>query len=253
LTYQKLHNDKYEENTMLSVESITSGYVQEVDILRDVNLEIKEGTVTGVIGPNGAGKSTLLKSIFGLLHPRKGKIVFEDREIQRCSPDQLKKMGLSFMLQEHSASPRLNIQENLLLGAWVFRKNRRLVKKRLSEIYDLFPALAERRSQKANYLSGGILRMLCMGKEIMTRPKLLLLDEPSAGLAPRIVTEIYALIRKIAELGTTILLVDQNIMKALEVSDFMYLLEMGQVKQQGPKADFRESIRDIIKDSLTGG
>lgn len=237
---------------MLSVESITSGYMREIDILRDVSLEIKKSTVTGVIGPNGAGKSTLLKSIFGFVHPRKGKIVFEDREIQRCSPDQLKKMGISFMLQEHSAAPRLNIQENLLLGAWVFRKDRRLVNQRLNQIYDLFPVLAERKSQKANYLSGGVLRMLCIGKELMTWPKLLLLDEPSAGLAPKIVTEIYALIRKIAELGTTILLVDQNILKALEVSDFMYLLEMGQVKQQGPKSDFDRNIRNIIKESLTG-
>ncbi len=237
---------------MLAVKDITSGYVEEIDILSGVNLEIEQGQITGVIGPNGAGKSTLLKSIFGFIHPRQGQIIFEDQEIQHCAPDRLKRMGISFMLQEHSAFPRLNIQENLLLGAWTFRKDKQLVKKRLKKIYDLFPILAERRAQKANYLSGGVLRMLCIGKEIMTWPKLLLLDEPSAGLPPKIVTDIYALIRKIADMGTTILIVDQNIMKALEISDFMYLLEMGQVKQQGPKADFERNIRDIIKDSLTG-
>jgi len=237
---------------MLSVECITSGYVQGIDILQDLTINIQKGCITGVIGPNGAGKSTLLKSIFGFLHPHRGKILFEGKEIQKSSPDLLKRMGISFMLQEHSAFPQLSIQDNLLLGAWTFRKEKQMVRDRLNEIYGLFPILSDRRAQKASYLSGGVLRMLCIGKEIMTKPKLLLLDEPSAGLAPKIVTEIYALIRKISELGTTILLVDQNIIKALEVSDYMYLLEMGQVKQKGAKNEFEKSIREIIKASLTG-
>jgi ABC-type branched-subunit amino acid transport system ATPase component len=237
---------------MLSVEKITSGYVKGIDILKDLSLSVEKGMITGVIGPNGAGKSTLLKTLFGFLHPREGKILFEGKEIQKRSYDKLKEMGISFMLQEHSAFPQLNVHDNLLLGAWTFRKDKQLVKQRLNVVYDLFPVLSERRAQKANYLSGGLLRMLCIGKEIMTNPKLLLLDEPSAGLAPRVVTEIYSLIQQIAESGTTILLVDQNIVKALEVSDFMYILEMGEVKQEGPKADFEQSIRDIIRDSLTG-
>ena len=237
---------------MLSVENITSGYVKEIDILRGISLRVRKGRITGVIGPNGAGKSTLLKTLFGFLRPREGKILFEGKEIQRRSYDDLKEMGISFMLQEHSAFPQLNVHDNLLLGAWTFRKDKQLVKQRLNDVYDLFPVLSERRAQKANYLSGGLLRMLCIGKEIMTNPKLLLLDEPSAGLAPKVVTEIYSLIQKIAESGTTILLVDQNIVKALEVSDFMYILEMGEVKQEGPKAEFEQSIRDIIRDSLTG-
>jgi len=237
---------------MLSVEKITSGYVKEIDILKDVSLKVKKGMITGVIGPNGAGKSTMLKTLFGFLHPRTGKILFEGKEIQNYPYDQLKQLGISFMLQEQSAFPQLNVQDNLLLGAWTFRKDKQRVKQRLNDIYTLFPILSERRAQKANYLSGGLLRMLCIGKEIMTNPKLLMLDEPSAGLAPKVVTEIYSLIKKIAASGTTILLVDQNIMKALEVSDFMYLLEMGEVKQQGPKAEFEQSIREIIRDSLTG-
>ena len=237
---------------MLSVEKITSGYVKEIDILKDVSLKVKKGMITGVIGPNGAGKSTMLKTLFGFLHPRTGKILFEGKEIQNYPYDQLKQLGISFMLQEQSAFPQLNVQDNLLLGAWTFRKDKQRVKQRLKDIYALFPILFERRAQKANYLSGGLLRMLCIGKEIMTNPKLLMLDEPSAGLAPKVVTEIYSLIKKIAASGTTILLVDQNIMKALEVSDFMYLLEMGEVKQQGLKAEFEQSIREIIRDSLTG-
>jgi ABC-type branched-subunit amino acid transport system ATPase component len=237
---------------MLSIERITSGYVHEIDILQDVTISVQKGRITGVIGPNGAGKSTLLKSVFGFIRPRQGRIVFESKEIQTSSPDLLKRMGISFMLQEQSAFPQLSIQDNLLLGAWTMRREKKLVKDRLDEIYDLFPILSERKAQKANHLSGGVLRMLCIGKEIMTKPKLLLLDEPSAGLAPKMVREIYALIQKISELGTTILLVDQNIMKALEVSDYMYLLEMGQVKQKGAKEEFERSIREIIKVSFTG-
>jgi len=235
---------------MLSLKNITSGYVEEIDILKDASLEVREGVVTGIIGPNGAGKSTLLKTIFGFLHPRTGKILFEGHEIQNYPPYQLKQMGISYMLQEYSTFPQLTVKDNLLLGAWIFRRDRDLVKQRLEEVYEFFPMLAERRAEKATYLSGGFLQMLSIGKEIITKPKLLMIDEPSAGLAPRIVKEIYNLLLRIAEQGTTILLVDQNIMKALEVSDFMYLLEMGQIKQGGPKEDFEQGIREIIRDSL---
>jgi branched-chain amino acid transport system ATP-binding protein len=239
-----------EDKGMLSVETITSGYVEEIDILKDVSLEVKQGAITGIIGPNGAGKSTLLKTIFGILHPRRGKILFEGNEIQDYHSFQLKQMGIGYMLQEYSTFPALTVNDNLLLGGWIFRQDRKLLKERLNEVYEFFPELANRRTEKATYLSGGVLRMLCIGKEIMTKPKLLLIDEPSAGLAPTIVKEIYSLLLRIAESGTTILLVDQNIMKAVEVSHFMYLLEMGQIKQGGPKEDFEEGIRRIIRDSL---
>jgi branched-chain amino acid transport system ATP-binding protein len=191
-----------------------------------------------------------LKTIFGFLHPRHGQIVYDGQEIQGLRPDQLKEMGISYMLQEYSTFPQLSVQDNLLLGAWTFRKNRKLVNKRLAEIYDVFPVLSERRAEKATYLSGGYLRMLSVGKEIMSKPKLLMIDEPSVGLAPKIVTEIYDLLMRIAHQGTTILIVDQNIMKAMEVSDYMYLLDMGQVSQSGPKEEFEKDIREIIKVSL---
>jgi branched-chain amino acid transport system ATP-binding protein len=235
---------------MLKVENVTSGYVEGIDILTDVSLEIKEGIITGMIGPNGAGKSTLLKAIFAFLHARQGKILFEGHEIQNCLASQLKWMGMSYVPQGFSTFPQLTIEDNLLLGAWIFRQKRNLLKQRLNEVYDFFPLLRERRKEKSNCLSGGILRMLSIGKEIMTKPKLLLIDEPSEGLAPKIVKEIYNFMTKIREQGTTIFLVDQNILKALEVSDYMYLLEMGQIKQEGPKEAFEENIREIIRDSL---
>ena len=235
---------------MLALERVTSGYVEEIDILRDVSLDVREGSITGIIGPNGAGKSTLLKTIFGLLSPRQGRILFAGAEIQGLRPYELKRLGISYMLQEFSTFPQLTVEDNLLLCAWIFRQNKRLVKERLREVYEIFPALLERKREKATYLSGGSIRMLCIGKEIMNRPKLLLLDEPSAGLSPKFVKEVYSLIRRIAQGGTTVLLVDQNILKALEISTHMYLLEMGQVKRVGPKADFAAGIREIIRDSL---
>jgi ABC-type branched-subunit amino acid transport system ATPase component len=235
---------------MLKVEQVTSGYVEGIDILTHVSLEIKEGIITGMIGPNGAGKSTLLKVIFAFLNPRQGKILFEGQEIQNTLPSQLKWMGMSYVPQGFSTFPQLTVEDNLLLGAWIFRRDKKLLDQRLKEVYEFFPLLRQRRKDKATYLSGGILRMLCIGKEIITKPKLLLIDEPSEGLAPKIVKEIYNFLLKIKDQGTTIFLVDQNIMKALEVSDYMYLLEMGQIKQRGPKEEFEENIREIIRDSL---
>ncbi len=235
---------------MLKVDSVTSGYVEGIDILTNVSLEIKEGIITGMIGPNGAGKSTLLKVIFAFLNPRQGKILFEGQEIQNDLPSQLKWMGMSYVPQGFSTFPQLTVEDNLLLGAWIFRRDKKRLDQRLKEVYEFFPLLRERKKEKATYLSGGILRMLCIGKEIITKPKLLLIDEPSEGLAPKIVKEIYNFLLKIKDQGTTIFLVDQNILKALEVSDYMYLLEMGQIKQKGPKEEFEENIREIIRDSL---
>ena len=234
----------------LSVQGITSGYVKGIDIVTGVSLEIEEDRITGIIGPNGAGKSTLLKTIFGFLHPSRGKIIFNGREIQSLSPFKLKQLRISYVPQDINTFPRLTVEENLLLGAWTFKGQRTLVKQRLEEIYDFFPALRAKRGRKATFLSGGELQMLAIGKEVMTTPELLLVDEPSAGLAPILVAEIYAFLNRIRDQGVTIFLVDQNIAKAVEVSDYMYLLEMGSIRKQGPKEDFKVNIRDIIKDSL---
>jgi ABC-type branched-subunit amino acid transport system ATPase component len=191
-----------------------------------------------------------LKTIFGFLHPSRGKIVFNGREIQTLSPFRLKQLGISFVPQDINTFPRLSIEENLMLGAWTFKRDRKLLKQRLEEIYDFFPVLGTKRGKKATFLSGGQLKMLAIGKEVMTTPKLLLVDEPSAGLAPKLVSEIYAFLQRVREQGATIFLVDQNIIKAVEVSDYMYLLEMGKIKKQGAKEVFKENIRDIIRDSL---
>jgi ABC-type branched-subunit amino acid transport system ATPase component len=230
--------------------NLTSGYVEGIDILTNLSIEVTTGEITGIIGPNGAGKSTLLKTVFNFITPRIGRIYFEGKDITGVSPFELKRMGISFMLQDFNNFPEMSVRDNLLLGAWSIRNQKKLINSRLEEVYDFFPLLKERQSQKANYLSGGIQRMLSLGKEIMTKPRLFLVDEPSAGLAPAIVTEIYEFLKEITKQGTTVLLVDQNILKALEVSDRMYLLEMGEIKKKGPKKDFKKNIREIIQESM---
>jgi len=234
----------------LSVREVTSGYVKGIDIIDGVSVDIEEDAITGIIGPNGAGKSTLLKTIFGFLHPSHGTIEFEGRQIEALSPFTLKQLGLSYVPQGKSTFPLLSVEENLMLGAWTFRSDRKRLKQRLEEIYAFFPILDRKRGRKATFLSGGELQMLAIGKEVMTTPKLLLVDEPSEGLAPILVSEIYAFLERVRSQGVTLFLVDQNIIKAVEVSNYMYLLEMGKIKKQGPKESFKENIRDIIRDSL---
>ena len=234
----------------LSIQGVTSGYVKGIDIVNDVSLEIEEHIITGIIGPNGAGKSTLLKTIFGFLHPNRGKIVFKGKEIQTLFPFRLKQLGISYVPQGKSTFPRLTVKENLMLGAWTFKKDQNLVNQRLEEICSFFPVLGEKRDKKATFLSGGELQMLAIGKEVMTTPELLLVDEPSEGLAPMLVTEVYAFLERVRDQGVTLFLVDQNITKAIEVSGYIYLLEMGKIKKQGPRDVFKETIRDIIRDAL---
>jgi len=234
----------------LSVQGVTSGYVKGIDIVEDISVEIEANSITGIIGPNGAGKSTLLKTIFGFLHPSQGKIIFNSREIQALSPFRLKQLGISYVPQDINTFPRLSVEENLMLGAWTFKRERKRLRQRLEDIYDFFQVLGTKRGKKATFLSGGELKMLAIGKEVMTTTELLLVDEPSAGLAPKLVSEIYAFLKRVRAGGVTIFLVDQNITKAVEVSEYMYLLEMGKIKKQGPKEVFVENIRDIIRDAL---
>jgi ABC-type branched-subunit amino acid transport system ATPase component len=237
---------------LLEVDQVSAGYVEGIDILAGIGLRVEAGSVTGIIGPNGAGKSTLLKTIFGFLHPREGHIVHDGREIQRAAPHEIKRLGVSYVPQGANVFPQLTVQENLLLGAWVERGDRARVGQMLERAYATFPRLREKRRHRATSLSGGEAKMLSLAKELVTDPKLLLVDEPSAGLAPRISTEVYARLVEARATGVTILLVDQNITKAVEVSDYLYVIEGGQVRRQGPQADFADHLRELIRDSLLG-
>ena len=237
---------------LLELDAVTAGYVAEIDILNDLRLSVRAGSITGVIGPNGAGKSTLLRTIFGFLHPRRGSIRFDGQPIHALAPHTIKRLGIGYVPQGTNIFPQLTVHENLELGAWAFRRDTARVARMLERAYAAFPRLAQRRRLRATGLSGGEAKMLSVAKEMVTEPRLLLVDEPSAGLSPKISDQVYAQLLAARDQGVTILLVDQNIAKAVEVSDYLYMLEMGQVRREGPRDDFAEHLRDIIRDALLG-
>jgi ABC-type branched-subunit amino acid transport system ATPase component len=236
----------------LELEHIGAGYVEGIDILSDISLRVAPGSITGVIGPNGAGKSTLLKTIFGFLHPRRGRVTLDGREIHGLAPYAIKRLGISYVPQGANIFPQLTVEENLQLGAWVIRRDKARVAGRLESAYAAFPRLRERRRRRATTLSGGEAKMLSLAKELVTAPTLLLVDEPSAGLAPRIVEQVYARLLSVREQGVTILLVDQNINKAVAVSDYLYMIERGEVRREGPRQHFADQLREIVRDALLG-
>ncbi|HEY2992350.1 MAG TPA: ABC transporter ATP-binding protein [Methylomirabilota bacterium] len=237
---------------LLELDAITAGYVAEIDILDGLRLTVEAGSITGVIGPNGAGKSTLLKTVFGFLHPRRGSITFDGQAIHALAPHAIKRLGIGYVPQSTNIFPQLTVHENLQLGAWVFRHDRARVARMLERAYETFPRLAQRRRLRATGLSGGEAKILSVAKEMVTDPRLLLVDEPSAGLSPKISDQVYAQLLAARAQGVTILLVDQNIVKAVEVSEYLYMLEMGQVRREGPRGDFADHLRDIIRDALLG-
>jgi ABC-type branched-subunit amino acid transport system ATPase component len=236
----------------LELEHVAAGYVEGIDILGDITLRVEPGSITGVIGPNGAGKSTLLKTIFGFLHPRRGRITLDGRDIAALAPYEVKRLGISYVPQGANVFPQLTVEENLQLGAWVIRDDRARVAGRLESAYAAFPRLREKRRRRATTLSGGEAKMLSLAKELVTEPTLLLVDEPSAGLAPRIVEQVYAQLLEVGKQGVTILLVDQNINKAVQVSSYLYLIERGEVRREGPRSEFADQLHAIVRDALLG-
>ena len=237
---------------LLELDDVGAGYVAEIDILNGIRLQVQAGSITGVIGPNGAGKSTMLKTVFGFLHPHRGRILFEGQGIETLPPHEIKRLGIGYVPQGSNVFPQLTVHENLELGAWVFRGDRPRVTRMLERAYTAWPRLAQKRRMRATSLSGGEAKMLSIAKEMVTDPRLLLVDEPSAGLSPKLSDQVYVELLAARGHGVTILLVDQNIAKAVEISDYLYMLEMGQVRRKGPREDFVEQLRDIIRDALLG-
>jgi ABC-type branched-subunit amino acid transport system ATPase component len=209
---------------ILQAENITAGYTTEVNILYDVGLRLKSGQIVSVIGPNGAGKSTLLKTIFGILKPTNGKILLKDEDITGLKPDKVANKGISYVPQVDNVFPSLTIQENLEMGAFIRNDD---YSQRLNEIYELFPILGDRRKQKAGQLSGGQRQMVAMGRALMVDPQVLLLDEPSAGLSPKLVDMIFEKIIDINKTGVSMIIVEQNAREALKMADHGYVLAMG--------------------------
>jgi branched-chain amino acid transport system ATP-binding protein len=211
----------------LRLEGINT-YYGSIHALKGISLEVREGEIVTLIGANGAGKSTTLRSINGLNTPREGKIVFQGKEITRTAPHRIVGMGISQSPEGRRLFPHMTVLENLEMGAFQ-RRDRSDIRTDLDRVYSLFPRLAERKSQRAGTLSGGEQQMVAIGRALMARPKLLMLDEPSMGLAPIFVEKIFEIIQEINQQGTTILLVEQNALMALDAADRGYVLETGTV------------------------
>ncbi|MBB4286842.1 ABC transporter ATP-binding protein [Roseospira goensis] len=209
--------------TLLAIEGLTGGY-GGADILHGVDLRVEPGEMVVIIGPNGAGKSTLMKAAFGLVKIREGAVLFERRDITPLRPDQIVRQGISYVPQENNVFPSLSVEENLEMGAFIRTDD---IRPQLERIYNFFPRLGERRDQIAGSMSGGERQMLAMGRALMLDPKLLLLDEPTAGLSPLFIDQTFERIRKINEAGIGILMVEQNAKQALAVCDRGYVLTMG--------------------------
>ena len=208
---------------ILKAEDITAGYT-EIDILHDVNIRVRSGEIVSIIGPNGAGKSTLLKTIFGILRPRHGTVTLKDEDITGLKPDKIARKGISYVPQVDNVFPSMTIQENLEMGAFTRNDD---YSQRLDEVYDLFPILSERKKQKVGQLSGGQRQMVAMGRALMLDPQVLLLDEPSAGLAPVLVSDIFEKIMEINATGVAMIIVEQNAKEALKMAQHGYVLAMG--------------------------
>jgi branched-chain amino acid transport system ATP-binding protein len=235
-------------SALLSLASVSAGY-GSFRALFDVSLDVAAGEAVGVIGPNGAGKTTLMRVISGLLPPLGGAMALEGRPVAGIPAHRMVALGIAHVPENRRLFPRLTVEDNLRIGAFI-PPARRHFADQLSHVYTLFPRLKDRRTQLAGTLSGGEQQMVAIGRALMSRPKLLLMDEPSAGLAPLVVAQVFELVRRIRGEGLTVLIVEQNVQQVLEVVDRAYLLETGSIKLAGAAAELKGN--NLIRKSYMG-
>jgi branched-chain amino acid transport system ATP-binding protein len=233
---------------MLSLAAVSAGY-GSFRALFDVSLEVPQGEAVGVIGPNGAGKTTLMRVISGLVPLTGGTMTLEGRPIGGLPAHRMVEQGIAHVPENRRLFPRLTVEDNLRIGAFIPQARKRFGVE-LDRVYELFPRLKDRREQLAGTLSGGEQQMCAIGRALMSRPKLLLMDEPSAGLAPLVVQQVFDLVHRIRAEGLTVLIVEQNVPQVLEVVDRAYLLEVGSIKLQGTSAELKNN--DFIRQSYMG-
>jgi ABC-type branched-subunit amino acid transport system ATPase component len=239
------------ERPLLEVHDIYSGYQPDFDILKGISLHVKPGEIVCVIGPNGAGKSTVFKALYGFLNVRQGRVLFDDRDITNIQPQDALKAGITIVPQLRSLFPQMTVYENLEMGMYL-EKNKPQIKKRINYILELFPRLGERAKQKAGTMSGGEQRMLEIGRALMWKPKLVLMDEPSAGLAPLITKAIFRNVRRLnREIGLTVLMIEQNARQGLKISDRGYVLELGQNSYEGTGRELLDNVE--VRRAFLGG
>jgi neutral amino acid transport system ATP-binding protein len=226
-------NDNAADGAVLETEELVAGYVPEVDILNGVSIRVEKGQIVTVIGPNGAGKSTLIKTVFGLLPPREGRVLLRGEDLTGLAPHTITRRGMSYVPQLENVFLSLTVEENLQMGSL----DRSRTRERIGDMYELFPRLGERRTQAAGTLSGGERQMLAMARALMPDPQVLLIDEPSAGLAPAFVEAIFAKVEDINRAGVTVVMVEQNARRALGMSDRGYVLDLGRNRFEGSGED----------------
>ncbi len=225
---------------LLALEAVVAGYIPGVEILQGVSLRVEQGEMVCLVGPNGAGKSTVLRTVSGFLRPKTGRVVFNGRDIGGLRPDQILEKGIAHVPQGHSVFPKMTIHENLLMGGYTV-KDRAIVRQRLDKVYALFPFLKERMKEKAGNLSGGQQKVLEMGRALMLEPPLMMLDEPSLGLAPKTMAGLFDMIKELNRTGLTILIVEQNARQGLAASHRGYVLELGKEKFEGTAQELLDS------------
>jgi branched-chain amino acid transport system ATP-binding protein len=219
---------------LLEINDVVAGYLPDVNVLQGINIHVEAGELVCMIGPNGAGKSTVLRTISGLLTPSRGNIVFDGKKIGGFRPDQILQQGIAHVPQGHSSFPEMTVQENLLMGAYILR-NKAERDRRMGKVYEMFPILKERRNENAGNFSGGQQKVLEMGRALMLEPKMILLDEPSLGLAPITAKQVFDTIKSLKdEMGMTVLMVEQNAKSGLAIADRAYVLELGIERLEGP-------------------
>ena len=238
------------EQPRLEIEDLRSGYEEDVPVVRDVNLQVTAGSVVGMVGANGAGKSSFLKSILGYLKPQSGRIRFEGRDITGFRPDENCSLGIGYLMEGHSVFAGLTVEENLLLGMWPWRTDRSRVRTALERAYERVPFLKERRQSAAGLLSGGQQRILELERLYMAGPSLILLDEPSLGLAPRLAEETFERVAEFSREGIAVVLIDQNVRRVLEIADYAYVLQLGRVTMEGTGEALSADVENIVKDFI---
>jgi branched-chain amino acid transport system ATP-binding protein len=217
---------------MLEVRDLTAGY-QGGDVIREIGFRVEQGEAVMIIGSNGAGKTTLFRAVLGLLQPSSGEVDFQGEGITGLATQRIARLGISFVPAERHLFPRMTVQDNLSLGAYPARPDPAVVQ----SVFDLFPRLAERRRQHAGTMSGGEQQMLAVGRALMSRPRLLILDEPTTGLAPKLAAEAYQALNKLKETGLTVLVAEQQVPLAMALSDRGYVLENGLMRKEGTSAE----------------
>ena len=230
-----------EARTILEVSGLDVGYYKDLNILQGLNIKARENQITAILGANGVGKSTALKAMFGFLRPNAGEILLEGESIIEVPTYERILKGLAYIPQQPGVFKDMSVEENLQLGGWTFRRNKKLVREKMEANYERFPVLRDKRKQITGELSGGQQRMVEIGRTLMANPKVLLIDEPTAGLSKMLAGEVYEMLTALTTRDNlTILIVDQEIRQALKIADYVYVLELGRNKYEGPTSEFED-------------